>query len=69
LIFLAKAVARKVTNSGKPLSSGKATTFRAFDDRQHAMEEMSQHDDNGWVVLCSVPVGIRAVAGLITPHP
>jgi hypothetical protein len=38
-------------------------TFRVFDERQSALEEMARHAGHGWVVLCSVPTGTRAVYG------
>ena len=37
--------------------------FRIFGDREAALAEMSRHAGHGWVVLCAVPVGIRAVSG------
>ena len=35
--------------------------FRVFADREAAIEEMGKHDGHGWVVLCSVTPGTRAV--------
>jgi hypothetical protein len=68
MVHLMKAVRREAGKLGKPyrpvaLSYG--AVFRVFDDRQLAVEEMSKHDGHGWVVLCSVPVGVRAVSELI----
>lgn len=37
--------------------------FRVFADRDEAIAEMSRCAGHGWVVLCAVPVGIRAVSG------
>jgi hypothetical protein len=64
---LVKAARREAEKLGKPyrpvaLSDGKV--FRVFDTRERAVEAMSKHDGHGWVVLCSVPVGIRAVSDL-----
>ena len=62
-----KSARREAEKLGKPYRSvalphGKV--FRVFDDREHAVEKMSKHDGHGWVVLCSVPVGIRAISDL-----
>ncbi|MGA2258228.1 MAG: hypothetical protein ABSG53_26480 [Thermoguttaceae bacterium] len=66
MVHLMKAARREAERLGKPdrpvaLLYGEA--FSVFDDRRHAVEEMSRHGGHGWVVLCSVPVGIRAVFG------
>lgn len=62
-----KAAHRKAEGLGKPhfpVALPCGAVFRVFDDRQRAVEEMSQHGGHGWVVLCGVPVGIRAVSEL-----
>jgi hypothetical protein len=61
-----KAARREAEKLGKPfrpVALPRGAVFRVFDDRQRAVEEMSRHEGHGWVVLCSVPVGIRAVSG------
>jgi hypothetical protein len=37
-------------------------TFRVYADRDEALAEMALHDGHGWIVLCAVPIGIRAVS-------
>ena len=66
MISLMKAARREAEKLGKPdrpvpLPHGEV--FRLFDDRAQAVEEMFKHGGHGWVVLCSVPVGTRAVFG------
>jgi hypothetical protein len=56
--------ARRLGNPGRPVAVPRGKVFRVFEDRQRALEEMSKHDGHGWVVLCAVPVGIRAVSDL-----
>lgn len=63
LLYLAKAARNEAAMLGKPPVAHRAV-FRVFDEKIQAVEEMSKHEGHGWVVLCSVPVGIRAVAGL-----
>jgi hypothetical protein len=36
--------------------------FRVFADRDAAIAEMTRQEGHGWVVLCGVPTGIRAVS-------
>jgi hypothetical protein len=60
----ARSQAVKVGKPYSPLALSPGEVFRVFDDRQQAVEEMSKHSGHGWVVLCSVPVGIRAVSEL-----
>jgi len=67
MVYVMKEARREAEKLGKPyrpiaLPHGKV--FRVFDNREHAVEAMSKHDGHGWVVLCSVPVGIRAVSEL-----
>ncbi len=67
LVSLRKAARKKATNLGKtyrPLPLPPGAVFRVFENREQAINEMSKHDGYGWVVLCSVPVGIRAVSDL-----
>ncbi len=67
MLNLMKAARREAENLGKPdhpLELPRGDVFRVFDDRQHAIEEMSRHGGHGWVVLCCVPVGVRAVSEL-----
>ena len=67
LLYVMKAARKEAWNLGRPnrpLALPTGATFRVFADRQRAVEAMSKHDGHGWVVLCAVPVGIRAVSGL-----
>jgi hypothetical protein len=58
----ARRAAEKLGKTYRPLALPHGEEFRVFDDRRQALEEMSKHVGHGWVVLCSVPVGIRAVS-------
>jgi hypothetical protein len=65
MVYLTKAARREADNLGKPyrpVALPRGESFPSFEDRQRAVEEMSRHGGHGWVVLCSVPVGIRAVS-------
>jgi hypothetical protein len=67
MVHVRKAARREAGRCGKPyrpVALRRGAVFRVFEDREHAVEEMSKHDGHGWVVLCSVPVGIRAFTGL-----
>ena len=67
MVYVRKAARREARKLGKPyrpVALPHGAVFRVFDDRKRAVEEMSKHDGHGWVVLCSVPVGIRAVSEL-----
>ncbi len=67
IVHLRKAAQKEAQRLGRPyrpMTLPRGASFRVFDDRKRAIEEMSQHDGHGWVVLCCVPVGIRAVSGL-----
>jgi hypothetical protein len=67
LIHLMKAARREAEELGKPyrpVALPHGAVFRVFNDKERAVEEMSKHEGYGWVVLCSVPVGIRAVSDL-----
>jgi hypothetical protein len=67
MVHLMKAARREAGELGKPyrpVALPHGAVFRVFNDRERAVEEMSKHDGHGWVVLCSVPVGIRAVSDL-----
>ncbi len=59
----ARAEAGKLGKPHRPVALPYGEAFKVFDNRQRAIEAMSEHDGHGWVVLCSVPVGIRAVYG------
>ncbi len=64
MLQLTKAARRGAEKLGKsylPVALPRGDLFPVFEDRQRAMEAMSQHGGHGWVVLCGVPVGIRAV--------
>jgi hypothetical protein len=68
MVRLMKAARREAETLGKPylpLVLPPGDVFRVFDDRQLAVDEMSRHGGHGWIVLCSVPVGIRAVSELM----
>jgi hypothetical protein len=56
--------AKRLGNPDPPVALPHGRVFQAFADRRRAVEEMSKHRGHGWVVLCSVPVGIRALSGL-----
>ena len=65
MLHLMKAARKEAGALGKPyfaVAPSHGGVFRVFDDWQRAVEEMSKHGGHGWVVLCSVPVGIRAVS-------
>jgi hypothetical protein len=67
MVHTMKAARREAGKRGqarRPVALPRGAVFRVFDDRRLAVEEMSKHDGHGWVVLCSVPVGIRAFSGL-----
>jgi len=67
MLNLMKAARREAANLGKPdrpMALPHGGVLRVFDDRQLAVKEMSRHGGHGWVVLCSVPVGVRAVSEL-----
>ncbi len=67
MVHLLKAARREAEKLGKPylpVALPRGDVFQVFDDRQRAVDEMSKHGGHGWVVLCSVPVGIRAVSEL-----
>jgi hypothetical protein len=64
MLSLAKAARREAERLGKtyfPPELPRGEAFTIFNDRQSALATMSQHGGHGWVVLCSVPTGIRAV--------
>jgi hypothetical protein len=67
MINLMKAARKEAKELGKPYRSialPHGAVFKVFNDKEGAVEEMSKYDGHGWVVLCSVPVGIRAVSDL-----
>jgi len=66
MLHVMKAARREAERLGKldqPVGLPGREEFSVFDDRQSAVEEMSRNGGHGWVVLCSVPVGTRAVFG------
>jgi len=67
MVHFMKAARKEAARLGKPYRSvalPRGAVFRVFDDRDLAVEEMARHDGHGWVVLCAVPPGTRAVSGL-----
>jgi hypothetical protein len=65
LLHLTRAARAEAERQGQPcreldLPSGEM--FCTFADREAAIEEMIRHPGHGWVVLCAVPTGIRAVS-------
>jgi hypothetical protein len=65
IVALTKAARHEARTLGKPyhaavLPPGK--TFHQFDDERQALEAIASHGGHGWVVLCGVPVGVRAVS-------
>ena len=65
LLQAARKTAVKLGKPCRPVPRPRGAVLEVFDDRKRAVEEMCKYDDRGRVVLCSVPMGIRAVAGLI----
>jgi hypothetical protein len=67
MVHLMKAARKEAWTLGKPyrsLALPRGAVFRVFENRDLAVEEMARHDGHGWVVLCAVPPGTRAVSGL-----
>jgi hypothetical protein len=64
LLKRARNEAEKLGKTCQPIALPRGDLFKVFEDRQQALETMSQHGGHGWVVLCCVPVGIRAVTEL-----
>ena len=67
MMHLTKAARQEAVKLGKsyrPVAVTHGAVFRVFADRERAINEMSRHDGHGWVVLCSVPAGVRAVSDL-----
>ena len=65
LLHATQAARAEAERQGKPyrnLELPSGATFRIYDDRERAVEKMARHAGHGWVVLCAVPVGIRAVS-------
>jgi hypothetical protein len=63
VIRAARAEAEKQGRASRDLELSPGETFRTFADRNAALAEMSTGAEHGWVVLCAVPAGIRAVSG------
>jgi hypothetical protein len=64
MIYLLKAARREAESLGKPyypLGLPPGELFPIFDDNKEAIKEMARHGGHGWVALCGVPVGVRAV--------
>jgi hypothetical protein len=57
----ARTEADRIGKPYRPVPTAPGDLFRVFDDRKTAVEEMGRHDGHGWVVLCCVPAGVRAV--------
>ena len=67
MVSLMKAARREAGKRGMPYRATalpRGAMFQVFDDSERAVAEMSRHDGQGWVVVCSVPLGIRAFSGL-----
>jgi hypothetical protein len=65
MVRLSRAARRQAGRLGKPyrpLALPRGDAFRVFDDSPIAVEEMGRHEGHGWVVLCGVPAGLRAVS-------
>lgn len=60
LIKAARREASRLRLPQQPIPLPRRNMFQRFTDRQGALEAMSKQAGHGWVVLCSVPVGIRA---------
>ena len=58
----ARTEAEKQGKPYRPLELPPGEMFAIFVDRDQALAAMSKHAGHGWVVLCAVPVGIRAVS-------
>lgn len=57
----ARREARRLNKPYRPVAVPLGDVFRVFADIESAAKEMHTHEGDGWVVLCSVPAGIRAV--------
>jgi hypothetical protein len=67
LLYVMKAARQEAWNLGKPsrpMALRAGAKFKVFEDRQRALGAMAKHDGHGWVVLCGVPFGLRAVSKL-----
>ncbi len=62
VIRAARSEAEKQGRACRDLDLPPSSTFRIFSDRAAALAEMARHAGHGWVVLCAVPTGIRAVS-------
>lgn len=64
MVRLATAARKEASQLGlpyRPLAVPFGDTFRVFANREIALRSMGSHDGHGWVVLCGVTPGIRAV--------
>jgi hypothetical protein len=62
---IARAARTEAEKQGRPyraIELPPGEIFRIIDNRNQAVAEMAQYHGHGWVVLCAVPVGIRAVS-------
>jgi hypothetical protein len=67
LLYATKAARKKAWNLGvpaRPFPLPFGAKFKVFEDRQRALETMAKHEGHGWVVLCGVPFGLRALSKL-----
>jgi hypothetical protein len=65
MIRLAAAARQEAARQGlvyRPMRLPTGHVFPIFADRPSALAAMAAYDGHGWVVLCSVPTGIRAVS-------
>jgi len=70
MVRFSQAARKEAEELGKPfrpVALPRGEVFKVFDNRQRAVEEMSRHGGHGWVALCCVPFGIRAVSELTEP--
>jgi hypothetical protein len=67
LVNLKKTARREAESLGRPyhpMALPQGEMFPVFQDSQQALEEMTRYGGHGWVALCCVPVGVRAVSSL-----
>ncbi len=65
LVHVTRAAREEAEKQARPFYSPElppGEVFRTFSDRDAAIAEMGRHVGHGWVVLCAVPTGIRAVS-------
>ncbi len=67
LVYVTRAAREEAEKQRRPFYAPEVPSgeiFRTFDNRDQAVAEMAQHRGHGWVVLCAVPTGIRAVSDM-----